>query len=50
MKRKVVSNELACEAMAIQLRALSVIDDNEIVESFYRVPEGWDVKIVKDNS
>lgn len=48
MKRKVVSNELACEAMTVQLRALSIIDDNQYVESFYRVPEGWDVKIVKD--
>lgn len=45
---KVMSDELACEAMTTQLRALSIIDDNQVVQSFKKVPEGWEVHIKKE--
>lgn len=48
MSTKVLSLELACEALTVQLKALSVIDDNQYVERFKRVPEGVEVHIVKE--
>lgn len=49
MATKILSNELACEAITVQLRALSIIDDNQIVSKFKRVPEGWEVSIAKED-
>lgn len=49
MATKVLSNDLACEAMTVQLRALSIIDDNQVVNKFKKVPEGWEVHIGKED-
>lgn len=48
MAVKVMSYELACEALTVQLRSLSIIDDDNYVENFKRVPEGIEVRIVKE--
>jgi hypothetical protein len=50
-QRRVVSKDRVNEALTLHLRALSVLEDNEEVTSFYKVPEGLDVKIevVNDN-
>lgn len=49
MKRKIVSKDRVCEALTMHLRALSVLEDNEEVTSFYKVPEGLDVKVENVN-
>jgi len=49
LKRKIVLNIRVCEAITQHLRALSVIEDNEEVTSYYKVPEGLDVKVERVN-
>lgn len=44
-KRKVIVKDHVNEAMTYYLRTLSVLGDNEEVVSFYKVPEGLDIKI-----
>lgn len=48
MTTKIMSDELAREALTMQLRALSTINDNEVVERFKKVPEGWELHIIKE--
>jgi hypothetical protein len=43
--RKVVLKSHVNEALTFYLRTFSVIEDNQEVVSFYKVPEGLDVKI-----
>lgn len=45
---KVLSNELMLEAVTMQFRALSIIDDNQIVTKVKKVPEGWEAHIIKE--
>lgn len=44
-KRKVVSKDRVCEALTYYLQTLSVLNKDQEVTSFYKVPEGLDVKI-----
>lgn len=50
MATKIVSNELMLEAVTQLLSALSMIDDDQIVQRCKKVPEGWEVHIGKDKS
>lgn len=43
--RLVVHKEHVCDALTGFLQSLSIIDDDHEVTSFYKVPEGLDVKI-----
>lgn len=40
-----ITNEHVCLAMTAHLRSLSSIDDDEEVVSYFKVPEGIEVKI-----
>lgn len=45
---KIISNELILESVTQFLSALSMIDDNCTVTKLKKVPEGWEVHIIKD--
>lgn len=44
-KRKVVLKDHVCEALTQYLHSLSMLNKNQEVTSFYKVPEGLDVKV-----
>lgn len=46
---KVMSDSHVRDALAAHLRALSILDDDETVVKFKRVPEGLEVNIEKED-
>lgn len=46
-KRKVVAKDHVNEALTQYLHSLNMINKDEEVTSFYKVPEGLDVKVEK---